>query len=553
MKKKAATTQSLPVEAAADVILTGGNIITMDPRKPTAQAAAIKAGRFLKVGRDEEVKAFAGSRTLKIALKAQTVTPGFIDSHQHLSQVGTDLLQMDCHPEVRKSIDQIKRAVLRQTRQKPPGQWIRGVGYDDTKSADRRILNRWDLDEVAPEHPVFIQHISGHWAVTNSKGLEAGGVQEDTPDLKGGAYGRDPQTGKLNGMLYEQAEFAYVYEGLTGQPPIIPPLSLEDRKRGLQMACDRYLASGITGVHDSLVTPMSLETYQEALRSGDLKLRVYMLITFEYLPQLQALRLKTGFGNEWLKVGGVKIIADGAIAGRTAYLSQPYVGTNDKGILVAESAEALHDSIRQGHETGYQVCVHANGDRAIEMTLDGFEKALKGAPRKDHRHRLEHCTVVNREILKRIRKLKLLALPFGSYIHYHGEKMNPFYGPERVEMMFTHRSFLDYGIPVSGSSDNPCGPYEPLLAIQSCVTRKSAAGEVLGAKQRITVDEAIYIYTVASAYASFEENLKGSITAGRLADLVVLGADPRQVNPDEIKDIPVVMTMVGGEMKYVRA
>ncbi len=550
MKRITGKTPSLPREAAVDVILTGGNIITMDPTKPVAQAVAIKDGRFLKVGRDQEVKAFAGSKTRKIDLKGKTVTPGFIDSHQHLSQVGTDLLQMDCRAAVCKSIAQIQRAVLRQTQRKLPGQWIRGVGYDDTKTSDKRILSRWDLDEVAPEHPVFIQHISGHWAVTNSKGLEAGGVREDTPDPKGGAYGRDAQTGKLNGILYEQAEFAYVFEGFTGQPPIIPPFSLQDRKKGLGMAGDRYLASGITGVHDALVTANSLETYQEALRSGGLKLRVYMLITYEYLPHLKALNLQTGFGNEWLKVGGSKIIADGAIAGRTAYLSEPYVGTNDKGILVAESAEALHESIRQGHEAGFQVCVHANGDRAIEITLDGFEKALKALPRKDHRHRLEHCTVVNRQILERIKRLKLLALPFGSYIHHHGEKMVPYYGPARVEMMFAHRSFLDYGIPVSGSSDNPCGPYEPLLAIQSCVTRKSAAGEVLGAKQRITVDEALYIYTVASAYASFEENLKGSIAAGKLADLVVLSEDPRRVNPDEIKDIPVIMTMVGGEVKY---
>ena len=553
MNQKTENARPFPKEAAADLIFTGGNIITMDSGKPMAQAVAIKDGRFLKVGKDMEADAFAGSKTEKIDLAGKTVTPGFIDSHQHLSQVGTDLLQMDCHAPVCKSIAQIQRAVFRQTQRKVPGQWIQGVGYDDTKTTDKRILNRRDLDQVAPGHPVFIQHISGHWAVTNSKGLEAGGVREDAPDPKGGAYGRDPQTGKLNGILYEQAEFAYIFEGMTGQPPMIPPFSLQDRIRGLRLAGDRYLASGITSVHDALVTSNSLETYQETLRSGALQLRVYMLITYEYLPHLKALSLKTGFGNDWLKVGGVKIFADGAIAGRTAYLSEPYVGTNDKGILVAESEEALHDSIRQGHEAGFQVCVHANGDRAIEMTLDGFEKALRALPRKDHRHRLEHCTVVNREILGRMKKLKLLALPFGSYILHHGEKMLPYYGPERVKMMFAHRSFLDYGIPVSGSSDNPCGPYEPLLGIQSCVTRKSAAGEVLAAQQRITVEEAIYIYTVASAYAAFEEDVKGSIAAGKLADLVVLGEDPRRVNPDEIKDIPVVMTMVGGKIKYARA
>ncbi len=542
---------SLPGEAAADVILLGGNIITMDPRKPSAKALAIKDGRFLKIGRDSEIKAFLGRKTQRIHLRGRTVTPGFNDSHQHLSQVATDLLQMDCSPAFCKSIDQVQRAVWKQVQKSPPGEWICGVGYDDTKTVDQRLLSRFDLDAVAPEHPVFIQHVSGHWGVTNSKGLRVGGVvNEDTPNPKGGAYGRDPETGRLNGILYEQAEFAYVFEGLTGQPPIIPRFSLSDRKKGLNKACNLFLASGITSVTDALVTALSMDTYQEGWKSGILKLRVYMLIAYEYLPHLKALGLQKGFGNEWLRAGGVKIIADGAIAGRTAYLAAPYVGREDRGIFVAGSEDSLYGAIWEAHEAGFQVCVHANGDLAITLTLNGFERALRELPRKDHRHRLEHCTVVNPEILQRMKKLKLLAVPFGSYIHHHGEKMIPCYGAERVQRMFAHRSFLDHGIPVSGSSDNPCGPYQPLLAIQSCVTRKSAAGEVLAAQQRISVEEAIYLYTMASAYASFEEDLKGSITPGKLADLVILGEDPRLVNPDEIKDIPVEMTLVGGEIKY---
>jgi predicted amidohydrolase YtcJ len=542
----------IPLEAAADLILWGGRIITMDPRKPAAQAVAIKNGRFLKVGSDEEIKTLAGPKTRRIALRGRTVTPGFIDSHQHLSQYGTDLLQIDCSPKRCKTLADIQQAVLRETKRKPEGDWIRGVAYDDTKTQAGRILTRRDLDEVAPNHPVLIQQISGHWGVVNSKALEIGGIREDSHNPKGGAYGRDPATGKLNGILYEQAEFAFVFEGTTGQPPIIPPFSLKDRLRGMRLAAGRYLASGITSVHDALVSAKTLETYQETLRTGDLKLRVYMLISIEYLPQLRALNLKTGFGNEWLKIGGIKILADGGIAGRTAYLSEPYVGSADRGILAVESEAALHELIRQGHSAGFQVCVHANGDRVIDMALDGFEKALAELPRKDHRHRLEHCTVVNPEILKRIKKLRMLVTPFGSYIYHHGEKMIPYYGAKRVEMMFAHRSFLDYGIAVSGASDNPCGPYEPLLAVQSCVTRKSSAGESLGSRQKITVEEALYLYTMASAYASFEENIKGSINAGKLADLVVLAEDPRRADPDEIKDIPVEMTIVGGRIKYER-
>ena len=537
-------------EAAADLILWGGNVITVDPRKPEAQAVAVKNGRFLMAGGDAEVRALAGRNTEVIALRGRTVTPGFIDSHQHLFEYGTNLLQLDCSPKKCRSIADLKRIVLKETLRKAPGEWIRGVGYDDTKTTDLQLLNRWDLDEVAPNHPVFIQQVSGHWAVVNSRALKTGGVRENTPDPKGGSYGRDPQTGRLNGTLYEQAEFAFVYEGTTGHPPIMPPFSLKERIKGVRLASDRYVAAGLTSVNDALVSAQTIETYQEAIKSGDLKVRVYMLVSIEYLPQLQALKLKTGFGNEWLRLGGVKILADGGIAGRTAYLTEPYVGTEDHGILAVESEEALHELIRRGHEAGYQVCVHANGDRTIEMALNGFEKALAALPRKNHRHRLEHCTVVNPALLKRIRKNRLLVTPFGSYIYFHGEKMTPHYGPERVARMFAHRSFLDCGIQVSGASDSPCGPYEPLLAIQSCVTRKSFAGEVLGANQAITATEAIFLYTMASAYASFEENIKGSITPGKLGDLVVLREDPRRVNPDEIKDIPVEMTVVGGEIRY---
>jgi hypothetical protein len=550
MKAPKLRTCFFPQEASADLILWGGKVITVDPRRPEAEAVAVKNGRFLAAGSNAEIRALAGRKTEVVALKGRTVLPGFIDSHQHLFEYGTNLLQLDCSPKKCRSIADLKEAVRRETLRQPPGTWIRGVGYDDTKTAALSGLNRRDLDEVAPDHPVFIQQVSGHWAVVNSRALEAGNIGEDPPDPKGGSYGRDSRTGRLNGVLYEQAEFAFVYEGTTGRPPIMPPFSLKERIRAVRLAGERYAAAGLTSVTDALVSAQSLETYQEALRTGALKVRVYLIVSIEYLPQLRALNLRTGFGDERLRLGGVKILADGGIAGRTAYLSEPYLGTEDRGILAVESEEALHEMIHRGHEAGFQVCVHANGDRTIEMALDGFEKALAALPRRNHRHRLEHCTVVNPKILKRIRRNRLLVTPFGSYIYFHGEKMNLHYGPERVARMFAHRSFLDHGIRVSGASDSPCGPYEPLLAIQSCVTRKSFAGEVLGKNQAITVDEAIFLYTMASAYASFEENLKGSITPGKLGDLTVLEEDPRRANPDGIKDIPVWMTVVGGEILF---
>jgi predicted amidohydrolase YtcJ len=242
-------------------------------------------------------------------------------------------------------------------------------------------------------------------------------------------------------------------------------------------------------------------------------------------------------------------VGDGAIAGRTAYLSVPYEGTTDDYGILAIATDVLEERVMTAHKAGFQVAVHANGDRIINMTLDAYEKALRAHPREDHRHRLEHGTVVNPEILARMKRLGVAVLPFGSYIYYHGEKMR-FYGEKRLSMMFAHRSFLDNGIIVGGSSDHQCAPWPPLAGIQSCVTRKSHTGELLGPEQRVTPEEALWIYTMGSAYTSFEEKIKGSVEVGKLADLVILGEDLTQVDPETIKDIPVMATMVGGAFVY---
>jgi len=266
----------------------------------------------------------------------------------------------------------------------------------------------------------------------------------------------------------------------------------------------------------------------------------------------QALReagVRTGFGDEYLRLGGIKMVADGAIAARTAYLSEPYIGsTCDHGIL-AMTADEIESKVMEMHEAGYQVCIHANGDATIDAVLSAYEKAQSTFPRKDPRHRIEHCTLVNPDLLRRMKALGCVATPFCTYVYYHGEKM-PFYGDYRLEWMFAQRSFLDHGITATGATDYPPGPFEPLLGIQSCVTRVDSDGRLWGASQKISVQEALQIYTINGAYASFEEDIKGSIEVGKLADLVVLGADPTQVDPMTIKDIPVERTIVGGVTVY---
>jgi predicted amidohydrolase YtcJ len=259
--------------------------------------------------------------------------------------------------------------------------------------------------------------------------------------------------------------------------------------------------------------------------------------------------VRTGLGNEWVRVGAMKLVCDGSISERTARLSQPYVGRpNDYGILVMDEAE-LYTYARKAHEAGWQIGTHANGDVAIDKTLRVYERLQREMPRRDPRFRLEHCTVINDELIRRIKALGAIPTPFSTYVYYHGEKMRE-YGPERLNSMFALRSFLDAGVRVTQASDYPPGPFEPMMALQSEVTRTDSKGNLWGAKQKITVEEALRVGTLHGAYASFEENLKGSIEPGKLADLVVLERDPLQENPATLITIPIERTMAGGRWVY---
>lgn len=539
----------VPEEIGSDLIIVNGNILTIDSKNPRAEALAVKDGKITKVGRNGDIKLTCSKKTAVWDAERKTVIPGFIDAHQHLSLYAESYLQEDCGPQQANSIDDIKKIILRKAEGTPKGEWIRGIGYDDTKTTDCRFLNRRDLDSVAADHPVFVLHVGGHVGVVNSQALKAANIDETTPDPNGGKYGRD-ESGLLDGILYEQAAFLFAYESLAGQPTFIPPFPREERRKAIRKACSDFLAAGITTVHDALVSPQYILTYQDAYNSGELGLRVYMLITHFFLKDLEELGFYTGFGNDNLRIGAIKIILDGAISARTAFVSAPFVGKNDCGMLIINSEKDLNEIILRAHRAGFQVAVHANGDKAIEMTLRAYQNALEKFPRKDHRHRIDHCTIVTPKLLKWMKRLDVMAVPFGVFLWYHGEKVVPYYGEERAKMMFAHRSFLESNIPIAGSSDCPMMPFEPLLAIHSCVNRTTRSGSVVGPEQRLKPEEALKVYTVGGAYASFEEKIKGTIEPGKVADLAVLSGDPTQVDPGSIKDLKVMMTMVGGEIMF---
>lgn len=528
----------------ADLVVLNGNIITVDDKNPKTEALAVKDEKFVAVGVASQIKELIGKDTKVIDVQRKTVLPGFIDAHTHPIQGGRMLLQVDCTSA--KTISDVMNALRERAKTTPKGSWIAGSECENLELAEKKRLTRWILDEVSREHPIHLKHMGFHIGVVNSKALEIAGITKDTPNPSGGEFDRD-ENGELTGVCRESANFMFIFT----PPTIIPPPTREEDKKVLHLKCEEYLSVGITSFADALVGPREIMIYQDALEEGLLPIRVYMIVSIENLQCLKELKLRTGFGNDRLKLGGIKMFVDGSIWTKGAYMYEPYEGEPDNYGIAMEQEE-LDNKVFEVHEAGFQLAPHANGDRAIDMLLDSYEKALTRLPRENHRHRIEHCTVVNSRILKRIKELGIVVIPH-SYIYQHEERVVRWkeFG-NTVSRMFAHRSFLDYGIPVAGNSDAVTAFVNPMLGFQSMVTRKTKDGEVLGPSQRISVEEAIRTYTLGGAYASFEENIKGSIEVGKLADFVILSHDPTKVDPDTIKDIEVEKTIVGGKVMYER-
>jgi predicted amidohydrolase YtcJ len=522
-----------------DIILYNGNFWTVDPRNPRAQAVAISGGRFVAVGSNEDVLRLAAGSSRKIDLGQKTVLPGFIDAHTHPAESGRlHLRQVDCDL---RSIAAIQAALRERAAKTPPGQWVLGFKYDDTKTSDGRRLIIQDLDAAVPDHPVLVTHRGGHEAFANSLATKLAKVDEKTPDPTGGQFEHD-SSGHLTGRINERAIEPF--------NKVIPATyTRDDFREGVRIISRMMTKTGITSVGDALGTPEDLQAYQDARDAGDLSMRVYCFIYSAYIDRMIAAGVRTGFGDEWVRVGGMKQVADGAISGRTARLSQPYVGhPNDYGTFSA-TEEELYEYARKAHAAGWQLGTHANGDVAIERVLNVYERINREMPRRDPRFRIEHCTLINDSIIQRMQALSAIPTPFSTYVYYHGEKMQ-YYGEERLKHMFALRTFLDAGLRPTQASDYPPGEFPPMMALQSEVTRTDMKGNVWGANQRVTVEEAIRIGTINGAYASYEENLKGSIEPGKLADLVVLGRDPFKEDPSSLVTIPVERTMTGGKWVY---
>jgi len=534
------------------MVLLNGKIVTIDQKESIAEAVAVKFGRILAVGSSKDIKSLTDSRTKIIDLKGRTVVPGLIDSHCHFASMSEGIpLAMgfvDASYEAGiRSLADITARIAEQAKKKPKGEWIMVMKEDESKLADKRHPTKWDLDRVAPDHPVMIDTVGGHFSITNSKAFEMAGVTRDSPDPMGGRFERDPKTGELTGWIHERARHVFMPKMMPREP------TLEEAVRGLRWMADRYVAAGLTCACDGyMAEPVLIRALQHLLGEGELPLRIRMDVYYELMSHLNALGIGEGFGGDMLRFCGIKVVCDGAISARTAWVAEPYLHRPDYFGEPAITREVLRDVVMQGYPQGYRFSLHANGERAISMALDVLEEAQKKYPRRDPRNRIIHCTVVTPEIIARLKKLDVLPTIFGPYPYYHGDKILPAFGAERLERMFAARSLLEAELRVSAHSDHSASPYPPLMGIHALVNRRTAGGKPAGLSQRITVMEALKLYTINAAYHSFEEDTMGSIEPGKLADMVVLGKDILTVPPETIINIPIDMTIVGGRVVYER-
>ena len=530
-----------------DLVVFNAKVYTVDVSMPRADAFAVKAGRFVAVGSSQQMRALAGKSTQAFDARQMTVVPGFIDCHNH---AGGDVLLYNVivgNPfEVEfvtiRSIVEKLRAKAKET---PPGTWVEGYFFDDTKVQDKRELNVHDLDEVSKDHPVVVRHRGGHTSFYNSRALDMAGVDRNTPNPPGGTFDRDA-LGDLNGRVTDRANGAL---SRVGQRPSFTADQRDQRERdGQAYISKQFVRYGLTSVHHE---GGDLAAIQDVRSRGELLHRVSYEASGKALESMISAGLKTGFGDEWIRLGATsEHTVDGSFSERTMALSVPYIGVDPpyRG-NITETQDDLNAWIERVHRAGIQTNCHANGDVAIDMVLTAVERAQRLFPRADSRPKITHCTLINDDLLRRMKATGTVPAVFTTYAYYNTDKFR-FYGEDLMKRSMAFRSFLDAGIPAAAGSDFSPGPFAPLMGIQGMVTRKGWDGETWGLNQRISVDEALRINTLNGAYASKEEGIKGSITPGKLADFVVLADDLHTVNQEKIKDIQIVRTVVGGKTVF---
>ncbi|MGI5286479.1 amidohydrolase [Nonomuraea polychroma] len=533
-----------------DLKLTGGTVLTMDGRRPIASSVGIWQGRI--AGVDAEIEGLPARRT--VDLTGKTVLPGFVDAHTHLLWTGTAMRATDVGGVTTR--EGILEVIERAASAAAPGAWVDVTGYDHRPLGAH--LTRDDLDRVANGRLVYVRHVSGHVCVVSSAVLD--GTPPERLAAAGSGLVRDA-SGRPTGLL-EEAAMSVARDARL-------PYPVSELVDALESSATQALAEGVTfcaeaGIGAGLGTfsPVELAVYQQAWETGRLPLRTQLMVSSEVLHPLGAhaidgitrgldLGLRSGFGADRLSVGAVKAWLDGGMMARTAALTEPYEGMDTAGAL-AEDLEELRELLIEAHVAGWQLAIHAIGDRAVDAALDIVEAAQHARPRPEARHRIEHAGLVRPDQLPRMAAAGLTAVIQPSFLYFFGDDYARVMGEKRSPWMYRGRAFLDHGIALAGSSDRPVAVGAPLRAMQFMVERRSSGGGLIGPEEAISVEEALHAYTMGGARACGVDDRLGSVTAGKLADLTVLGEDPRRVPADRIADVPVVATLVGGEFAYER-
>ena len=512
----------------SDLHITNALIETMAPDHPRADTLAIKNGRILAVGAKDKLKGFITSRTEIIDLNGRTVLPGLIDAHLHLRALAESLATLNISPERGiSSIAHIQERVYQESLKYPPGTWIRAGGFDETYLAEQRDPNRWDLDAAAPHHPVKLTHRSGYAHVLNSRALEQIKVNIETPDPKEGLIERDLETGEPTGVFYGLGDFL---------SQLIPSLNNDQLERGVKLANQELVKAGITGFQDAS-SRNDLERWRSFERwqmDGSINSRVVMMLGLKGFEEYQSHPFPLTTDQNRLKPGGVKIVIN---------------ETTGKLFPTREDLKGIVLSI---HRAGLQAIIHAIEETAVEVACTAIGYAQGVFPRADHRHRIEHGSVCPPDLAKRIASLGAMVVSNPAFIYFSGERYLKTVISSQLKYLYPFSTLIKNGVYTAAGSDAPIAPVNPLAGIYAAVTRRAKNGMIVSEKERIGVYEAISMYTVMAARSSFDEHQKGVIAPGKLADLVVLSDNPFTVPEERIKEIGVVMTIIGGKIIYRR-
>jgi hypothetical protein len=536
------------------LVLFGGRVFTARRGEaPFPGGVAMVGDRIAAVGSDEAVLAAAPPDAEQVDVGGRSILPGFVDPHNHLAFTGAEIAQVDVRFPGVASIAELVKRIAEAAERTPDGAWIRAVGMNPAMFVEGRLPTRWDLDEATRVHPVIVQHLSGHHALANSLALDRRGLSDGARDPEGGHLVRDDR-GRLTGYCLDAAQRLVVPTGVDighHGPGFHDDAALDEVVADIERGARAYLAAGVCSIVDAQVTRRELSGYREARRSGNLDVRVTAMPISSQLDEFESLGLAGQFGDDRLGIGPMKFYADGALTGGTAAFTTPY-GPNGEftGSLYWRSEEAFRLAIARAHAAGWQIGVHAQGDRAIDRVLDAYEAALRTHPRDDHRHRIEHCGGPRPDQIARMAELGVIAVGQPRYFWDAGDSWLAALDPERAHRLQPYREMTDAGVRYVLSSDAPVASYRPLDTIASAVLRTTVSGAVIGADQALTIEEAVRTCTADAAASYFADDELGSLEVGKLGDVVILDGDLFATPPARIPDLGVGMSIVGGVVAF---